>query len=141
VESPRVLEGAGAAGDIASTSTLTVVVWGIAPPVAVIMTVKSPAALPLHAKVLVPEDWIVVEVRLQETLAGAATASVIVPMKSFCGVTVIVTAPEAPLLKLRNETLVASVTSGAPPTTGVVTVTCTMAVWLCEPCVPVIVTV
>jgi len=57
----------------------------------------------LHVKVLSPEDWMLVELRLHETPTGALTTSVIVPMKPFCGETVIVAVPEAPLLKLRDE--------------------------------------
>ena len=44
-----------------------------------------------------------VELRLHEIPTGAVTTSVIVPMKPFCGETVIVAVPEAPLLKLRDE--------------------------------------
>ncbi len=76
--------------------------------------------LPLHVRVLVPEDWMVVELRLHETPAGAAMESAIVPVKPFCGATVIVAVPDEPLLKLREETLGVIMTSGAP---GAITVT------------------
>ena len=81
-----------------------------------------------------------VGLRLHETPAGAATARVIVPMKPFCGATVIVIVPEALLLRLRDLTPVSSVTSGVP-VARTATVTCTITVWLREPYVPVIVTV
>jgi len=57
----------------------------------------------LHVRVLVPEDSILLELRLHETPVGDVTASVIVPVKPFCGATAIVAVPEAPLLKLRDE--------------------------------------
>jgi hypothetical protein len=96
--------------------------------------------LPLQVKVLVPEGEILVGLRTHETAIGAATASVIVPVNPFCGATMIVVVPEVPLLKLRDAVLGSSVTSGVP-LARVATITCTIAVWLCEPYVPVIVTV
>jgi len=44
-------------------------------------------------------------------LIGAITASVIVPVKPFCGATVIVVVPEVPVVKLRDETSTVTVTS------------------------------
>ncbi len=73
----------------------------------------------LHVRVLVPEDWMLVELRLHETLLGALRVSVIAPVKPFCGTTVMVAVPEAPLLKLRNETLAVTVTSWVPVTVTV----------------------
>jgi hypothetical protein len=96
--------------------------------------------LPLHVKVLLAEERMLVGVRLHVRLGGAATARVIVPMKPFCELTMIVTVPEVPLLKLRDATLVSSVTSGMLASRAT-TVTCTTAVWVCKPDVPVIVTV
>ncbi len=89
---------------------------------------------------LVPEEEMLVGLRTHETPVGVATASVIVPVNTFCGATMIVVVPEVPLLKLRDVALGFSVTSGVPVARAA-TVTCTIAVWLCEPYVPVIVTV
>lgn len=57
----------------------------------------------LHVRVLVPEVWMFVELRLHETPVGAVTSSVIDPEKPFCGATVIAAVPDVPLLKLRDE--------------------------------------
>ncbi len=86
----------------------------------------------LHVRVLVPEDSILLELRLHETPVGDVTASVIVPVKPFCGATAIVAVPEAPLLKLRDEALGIIVKSGVP-VPAAVTVTCTVAVRITEP--------
>jgi len=73
----------------------------------------------LHVRVLVPEDWILLELRLHETPVGDVMASVIVPVKPFCGATAIVAVPEAPLLKLSDEALAINVTSCVPVTVTV----------------------
>jgi hypothetical protein len=72
--------------------------------------------------------------------AGVETVRVTVPMKPFKERRVIVAVPDVPILKLKDETLVASETSGLPAA-GVSTFTSTVAVWLSKPSVPVIVTV
>ena len=95
--SPRILEGAGAAGDTAETCTLTVVERRLVPSVALIMIVYSPAVLLLHVRVLVPEDWLLVGLRLHEMPAGASTASVMAPVNPLLGVTMILACPDCPL--------------------------------------------
>jgi hypothetical protein len=52
------------------------------------------------------------------------------PLNPFFGVIVIVAVPGVPLLKVRDETLGLTVTSGV---VADVTVTCTVAVWTNEP--------
>jgi hypothetical protein len=77
---------------------------------------------------------------LQPRPSGVETARVIVPMKPFTGVTVIVAVVEDPMLRLSNVTLVANETSGVSDERGS-TFTRIIAVWVCTPSVPVIVTV
>jgi hypothetical protein len=54
--------------------------------------------------VLEPEDWMLVGLRLHDSPAGAVTERVIVPVKPFCGATVIMAVADEPLLKLSDET-------------------------------------
>ncbi len=91
--SPRILEGAGAAGDRVATCTLTVAVCVLVPPVALIVIVYSLGLPLLHVRVLVPEDWMLVGLRLHEMPAGAATASVMAPVNPLPGVTMILVTP------------------------------------------------
>lgn len=63
----------------------------------------------------------VAELTWHETELGAVTASLIVPAKWFCAVTVMVAVPEDPLLKLKDEGLVVRVMSRTLVT---VTVSC-----------------
>src|SRR5207245_11066405 len=94
--SPRILEGAGAAGDTAETCTLTVVERRLVPSVALIMIVYSPAVLLLHVRVLVPEDWMLVGLRLHVMLAGAASARVTATVTLLMGVTLFMVDPCLP---------------------------------------------
>src|SRR5207245_961991 len=95
--SPRIVEGAGAAGDRVATCTLTVAVCVLVPPVALIVIVYSPGLPLLHVRVLVPEDWMLVGLRLHEMPSGASTASVMAPMNPLLGVTIILACPDCPL--------------------------------------------
>lgn len=61
-----------------------------------------PGVLLRHVTVIEPEDWMLVELGIHEM--GDITRNEIVPVKPFCGATVIVAVPEAPLVKLREET-------------------------------------
>src|SRR5256886_11241498 len=92
--SPRIVEGAGAAGDRVATCTLTVAVCVLVPPVALIVIVYRPGLPLLHVRVLVPEDWMLVGLRLHEMPAGAATASVTGPVNPLLGVMIILVMPE-----------------------------------------------
>src|SRR5207237_8024816 len=94
--SPRIVEGAGAAGDRVATYTLMVAVCVLVPPVALIVIVYSPGLLLLHVRVLVPEDWMLVGLRLHEIPAGAATASVTAPANPLLGVMIILVMPGLP---------------------------------------------
>ena len=87
------MEGAGAADDRVATCTLTVAVCVLVPPVALIVIVYSPGLPLLHVRVLVPEDWMLVGLRLHEMPAGAATASVMAPVNPLLGVTMILVTP------------------------------------------------
>ena len=77
---------------------------------------------------------------VQPTPSGVETARVIVPMKPFTGMTVIMAVAEEPMLRLSNVTLVANETSGVSDERGS-TFTCIVAVLVCTPSVPVMVTV
>ena len=87
------MEGAGAAGDRVATCTLTVAVCVLVPSVALIVIVYSLGLPLLHVRVLVPEDWMLVGLRLHEMPAGAATASVMAPVNPLPGVTMILVTP------------------------------------------------
>ena len=87
------MEGAGAAGDRVATCTLTVAVCVLVPPVALIVIVYSPGLPLLHVRVLVPEDWMLVGLRLHEMPSGAVTASVMAPVNPLLGVTMIPVTP------------------------------------------------
>ena len=104
----------GAAGDTAVTCTLTVVVCGLVPPVALIVIVYSPGLPLLHVKVLVPEDWMLVGLRLHEMPAGAATASVTAPVNPLVGVTIILVMPGLPASRLMELGLPETSKSGRP---------------------------
>ena len=83
----------GAAGDMVATCILTVAVCDLVPPVALVVIAYSPGLPLLHVRVLVPEDWMLVGLRLHEMLAGAATASVTAPVNPLLGVTMILVTP------------------------------------------------
>src|SRR5207244_13376821 len=104
--SPRIVEGADAAGDRVATCTLMVGVCVLAPPVALIVIVYAPGLPLLHVRMLVPEDWMLVGLRLHEMPAGAATASVTAPVNPLVGVTIILVMPGLPasiLMELEPE--------------------------------------
>ncbi len=120
------MEGAGAAGDRVATCILTVAVCVLVPPVALIVIVYSPG-LPLHVRVLVPEDWMLVGLRLHEMPAGAATASVTAPVNPMLGVTIILVMPGLPASILIEPENVEISKSGGPAS-----VTATTIVIVCE---------
>jgi len=112
------VEGAGAAGDRVATCTL---------------------GLPLlHVRVIVPEDWMLVGLRLHEMPAGAKTASVTAPVNPLLGVTIILVMPGLPASILIEPENVEISKSGGPAS-----VTATTIVIVCEwdLLIPVIVTV
>ena len=61
--------------------------------------------------VLVPEDRTVVGLRLHDNPAVAVKARAIMPVKPFCGETVIMAVAVEPLLKLSDETFAVIVNS------------------------------
>ena len=136
--SPRIVEGAGAAGDRVATCTLMVAVCVLVPPVALIVIVYSPGLPLLHVRVLVPEDWMLVGLRLHEMPAGAATASVTAPVNPLVGVTIILVMPGLPASILMELEPAEISKSGGPAS-----VTATTIVIVCEwvLLIPVIVTV
>src|SRR6266568_64729 len=120
--SPRILEGAGADGDTAETCTLTVVERRLVPSVALIVIVYSPAVLLLHVRVLVPEDWMPVGLRLHEMPAGAATASVTAPVNPMLGVMIILVMPGLPASILMEPELAEILKSGRPASVTATTI-------------------
>src|SRR5438034_4500701 len=94
--SPRILEGAGAAGDRVATCTLTVAVCVLVPSVALIVIVYSPGLPLLHVRVIVPEDWMLVGLRLHEFPAGAAPPGGLDPLNPRLELTIIWFTPSLP---------------------------------------------
>ena len=108
------LGGGGAAGDTAETCTLTVVERRLVPSVALIVIVYSPAVLLLHVRVLVPEDWMPVGLRLHEMPSGVATESLTTPVNPLLGVTTILVVPGLPASRLMEPGLANTTKSGMP---------------------------
>ena len=92
----------------------------------------------MHVRVLVPEDRMLVRLRLHEMPAGAATASVTAPVNPLLGVTIIPVMPGLPASIMMEPELAEISKSGGPAS-----VTATTIVILCEwdLLIPVIVTV
>src|SRR5437899_6705307 len=136
--SPRIVKDAGAAGDRVATCTLTVAVCVLVPAVALIVIAYSPGLPLLHVRVLVPEDWMLVELRLHEMPARAATAIVTAPVNPLLEVTIILVMPGLPASILMEPEPAEISTSGGPAS-----VTATTIVIVCEwdLLIPVIVTV
>jgi len=104
---------------------------------ALIVIVYSPGLPLLHVRALVPEDWMLVVLRLHEMPAGAATASVTAPVNPLPGVTTILVMPGLPASILMEPELAEISKSGGPAS-----VTATTIVIMCEwdLLIPVIVT-
>ena len=87
------MKDVGAAGDMVATCILTVAVCDLVPPVALVVIAYSPGLPLLHVRVLMPEDWTLVGLRLHEMPSGASTASVMAPVNPLLGVTMIPVTP------------------------------------------------
>jgi hypothetical protein len=83
---------------------LRLVWWNVEVPIAVIVTVYSPGVLPVHERVDVPGDWMVVWSKLQAMPLGGETARVTVPANPLRGATVMDEVPEPPTAIVEGET-------------------------------------